>query len=232
MKPILFNTDMVQAIQNGKKTVTRRAIKPQPDWFDCGIDGSRNTPMKAADVLTTDWEIKQPYQIGDILYIRETWKIMCARRFDANVDIEYKASGKKRLIFPHGNSQSTNRDDYDSFTGKWWTNGWHPSIHMPKEVARIFLKVTDVRVERLQDITVPNMIKEGIRAFGCEPCLEVNGKCKPQTSEDGFCGAEDQAEDLFSDLWDSTIKKTDLDCYGWDANPWVWVIEFKCCEMP
>lgn len=217
MKPILFNTDMVQAIQNGKKTVTRRVIKPQPDWFDCGIDGNRNTPMKAADVLTTDWEIKQPYQIADILYIRETWSrivTFCGDGMKSGRCV-YRASDN----YPFG----------EKYIVKF---RWHPSIHMPKEVARIFLKVTDIRVERLQDITVPDMIKEGIRAFGCEPCLEVNGKCKPQTSEDGFCGAEDQAEDLFSDLWDSTIKKTDLDCYGWEANPWVWVIEFERCEKP
>ena len=103
---------------------------------------------------------------------------------------------------------------------------------MPKKAARIWLKMTDVRVERLQDISVPDMIKEGVRAFGCEPCLELNERCKPQTSEDGFCGAEDQAEDMFSDLWDSTTKKFDLAKYGWDANPWVWVIEFERCEKP
>ena len=91
---------------------------------------------------------------------------------------------------------------------------WHPSIHMPKEAARIWLKVTDVRVERLQDITSEQICKEGVEVE--EPHV-LNGEEKRYA---------------FSSLWNSTIKKSDLDRYGWDASPWVWVIEFERCEKP
>ena len=94
---------------------------------------------------------------------------------------------------------------------------WHPSIHMPKEAARIWFKVTDVKVERLQDITEEQAIKEGITCFK----YDVNtGK------------EESAALDWFPIFWDSTVKKSDSDCYGWDANPWVWVIGFERCEKP
>lgn len=80
---------------------------------------------------------------------------------------------------------------------------WKPSIRMPKEAARIFLKVTDIRPERLQAIDDNGVVAEGL-----------------------------QIGDPFDDLWNSTIKKADQDRYGWDANPWVWVIEFERCEKP
>lgn len=87
---------------------------------------------------------------------------------------------------------------------------------MPKDAARIWLRVTDVRVERLQDITIDEIRKEGL-----EPRFDVKDKFS-----DGI------ARGRFLELWDSTIKKPDLDRYGWDANPWVWIIEFERCEKP
>ena len=206
VRPILFNGEMVRAILEGRKTVTRRVIKGADESMYAGMCGlgpglfDRNTGLR----------VKEPYyRLGDILYVRETWNGDWCDHYI------YRADGGTAKTA--GYSQEPK---------------WRPSIHMPKKAARIWLKVTDVRVERLQDISVPDMIKEGVRAFGCEPCLELNERCKPQTSEDGFCGAEDQAEDMFSDLWDSTTKKFDLAKYGWDANPWVWVIEFERCEKP
>lgn len=206
VRPILFNGEMVRAILEGRKTVTRRVIKGADESMYAGMCGlgpglfDRNTGLR----------VKEPYyRLGDILYVRETWNGDWCDHYI------YRADG--------GNAKTAGYSQEPK---------WKPSIHMPKKAARIWLKVTDVRVERLQDISVPDMIKEGVRAFGCEPCLELNERCKPQTSEDGFCGAEDQAEDMFSDLWDSTTKKFDLAKYGWDANPWVWVIEFERCEKP
>lgn len=96
---------------------------------------------------------------------------------------------------------------------------WRPSIHMPKEAVRIWLKVTDVRVERLQDITDEQAKAEGANW--------KNGK---------NVGFEEKmrrtAVERFAEIWNSTIKKSDLDRYGWDANPWVWVIEFERFEKP
>lgn len=90
---------------------------------------------------------------------------------------------------------------------------WHPSIHMPKEAARIWLKCTDVRVERLQEITEIGATKEGC-VYDVEYALG------------------NTAKGHFKKLWDSTIKKSALDTYGWNASPWVWVIEFERCEKP
>lgn len=132
MKPILFNTDMVRAILDGRKTVTRRVVKfkpgQNPQWTGYIPDGqvlygSNNIPAS-----------KSPYHPGDILYVRETWRIQAAHRFEADARIEFKAGGPLQTIqFPGSRSQGTNRIEYDEFLGKWLRSGWCPSIHMPKE---------------------------------------------------------------------------------------------------
>lgn len=196
-KPILFNTQMVRAILDGRKTCTRRIVKPQPTAH-YGVQC-----------------IKPPYQPGDILYVRETWSL----RFDGEKYF-YKADKntsreEKRLL------------DYNDVK-------WRPSIHMPKEAARIWLKVTNVRVERLQEITEAQTEEEGF--LFTPPCLHRTGEnyCDidgPCGSKIKYCGMS--AGELFGKvLWDSTIKKSDIDIYGWDVNPWVWVIEFERCEKP
>lgn len=188
IKPILFNTDMVRAIMDGRKTCTRRMVKPQ--WEECPhckyvhneyiYDEMAENVYCARCGYPLEPERRSPYQPEDILYVRETFIQAAAHAF------WYKA------------------DD-----NSWMPEGlhWKPSIHMPKEAARIWLKVTNVRVERLQDIT--------------EDGAEVEG-CFDYTST--ALG--------FPDVWDSTIKKSDLDRYGWNTNPWVWVIEFERCEKP
>lgn len=196
-KPILFNTQMVRAILDGRKTCTRRIVKPQPTAH-YGVQC-----------------IKPPYQPGDILYVRETWSL----RFDGEKYF-YKADKntsreEKRLL------------DYNDVK-------WRPSIHMPKEAARIWLKVTNVRVERLQEITEAQTEEEGF--LFTPPCLHRTGE--NYCDIDGPCGSKIKycdmsAGELFGKvLWDSTIKKSDIDIYGWDVNPWVWVIEFERCEKP
>lgn len=115
-------------------------------------------------------------------------------------------------------SDSHERPDYDAFINKWGVSDkWHPSLHMPKEAARIFLRAKDVRVERLQDITPSGAVDEGAVKnphyikYGGERCLTLHSRYR----------------DEFAKLWDSTVKKADFDTYGWDANPWVWVIDFE-----
>ena len=112
-----------------------------------------------------------------------------------------------------------------------WNYSWakRPSIHMPKEAARIWLKVTDVRVERLQEITEEQACMEGTDPWD-EVCYENNGW--HPTFSDPDSGGDPNMVDGFHKLWNSTIKKSDIDRYGWDANPWVWVIEFERCEKP
>ena len=128
------------------------------------------------------------YKPGDFLYVRETW-------VKSEDTFLYKAD--------------------DGAVSAW---GWKPSIHMPKEAARIFLRVKAVRVERLNDITITGLQSEGIIPEG------YISQYAAMASQPYF--------DKFKALWDSTIKPTDRDKYGWAANPWVWVIEFERCEKP
>ena len=202
IKPILFNTEMVRAILDGRKTCTRRVIKPQPQSRLCytyagshkGCIGKWTYPNRGAhefwgeeyklpenikdEELSKQWN--PPYHTDDILYARETWK---------------KA--------PNGYFyyEDWQRNDIADVTK------WKPSIYMPKDAARIWLKVTDVRVERLQDMTDDDAEAEG--------CFDYTSTALG-----------------FFDVWDSTIKKSDLARYGWNANPWVWVIKFERCEKP
>ena len=191
VKPILFNTDMVRAILDGRKTVTRRVVKDDACIIHSNQEINKNlrgqfelyniTPRCG---IPQGIIFKSPCQPGDILYVRETW--------NWNPLHEYGTEPNKYIY----------RADYDGHAGEI---GWHPSLHMPKEAARIWLKVTDVRVEQLREITEEQAEKEG---------------CNDYTSTAlGFCY-----------LWDSTLKKSDIDRYGWDASPWVWVIEFERCE--
>lgn len=206
-RPILFNTEMVKAILDGRKTCTRRAIK-----FSNGMTGR---PVgKAGDssnplgVMYPRGIKRPPYQPGDILYVRETWqKAGLVDEFDhviAGTEKYYYAAGPEAPCFDFW---------VDPETGEHKAHmPWKPSIHMPKEAARIWLKVTDVRVERLQEITETQAQAEG-RNSGL-----LTGPCT--------------ARGQFENLWNSTIKKPDADKYGWSANPWVWVIEFRRCEKP
>lgn len=244
-KPILFNTDMVRAILEGRKTVTRRVVKPQ--LVECPA-----LKMCNDDIWRIEWwnvnefhSTKVPYCIGDILYVRETWCVQSARRFDADARIMFKAGGDMaRIQFPGGGTQYHSRTKYDAFVRKWADDRWHPSIHMPREAARIFLRVTDVRVERLQDITDEQALREGVpedtdypldSQTYCPVCKGVGlvGTLHPVSF--GYmevdCTHCDTPTKRFSNFWDRTIKPADHALYGWQANPWVWVIEFERCEM-
>ena len=212
MKPILFNTDMVRAILDGRKTVTRRVIKPQPEYCTMSMAGlvvSEN-PIEISDgiIEASNAEVrKPPFETSDILYVRETWA-PGLEIFDNRAPFIYRA-------------------DYDDCI----IPRWCPSIHMPKEAARLFLRVTDVRVEKLQAITVDDVRKEGlmrenVRSGGCtcawaaEGCMDE--PCNNREAYEWLCWATP-----FQRLWDSTIKPADRNQYGWSVNPWVWVISFE-----
>lgn len=203
MKPILFNTDMVRAILDGKKTVTRRVIKPQPSkeatprllevaycWsFD--VPGAPIHPDYPVRITEPYWP---PCRPGDILYVRETWAHPSAAEIANGADPEmylYKA---------------------DDLQPAAWDK-WRPSIHMPREAARIFIRVKDVRIDRLQEMTQRDAEQEGMR--------ETQDPKSKFTSSPLLC---------FYDIWKKTLKPEERDVYGWDANPWVWVIEFERCE--
>lgn len=211
-KPILFNTEMTKAILDGRKTVTRRVAKPQPthhydenchgaNWVDTG---GNNWACKSCGgeiaPFTGKSRIKAPYQIGDILYVRETF---C----EVPYEYEHIPMENGHITVPKIAYRADSKIDY--------TGIWKPSIHMPKELARIFLKVTNVRVERLQDMSIQDMINEGVKASDI-------------TTNRGVI--EYRVINRFEELWDSTIKKKDLGKYGFGADPWAWVIEFERVE--
>lgn len=266
MKPILFNTEMVRATLDGRKRETRRVIKgADPSWplewlgNDAAVtkvDRYGNEYPKPVPGLWATFEaldhaveypmFEAPYEPGDILYVRETWRIQSARRFDADVKIMFKAGGPMSFIhFPGSRSWATSRDEFDAFVTRWQQGDrWRPSIHMPKEAARLFLRVTDVWAERLQEsFNAPTTPILAVQAEGidigdtCRDCLLTYGNpcCVDDRDDDsnlGECGMLDENRGEFSDLWDSTIKPADRDRYGWAANPWVWVICFERCEKP
>lgn len=230
-KSILFNTPMVQATLDGRKTVTRRVVKPQPIFKTTRkfIFNDDECPKKWEDcdnIINT-----YRYQVGDILYVRETW-CWCPC-WDCGMDTVEGCCDETAHQFYNF---KCNEWGCYGYKASWELNSppfdrWHPSIHMPKEAARIFLRVTDVSVERLQDIvtgdykTPLNINAEGLYAPCCR-CTHVNGDCKDFIAQNN-CRLLTE----FKELWDSTIKKTDLDRYGWNANPFVWVIEFERLEV-
>lgn len=194
-KPILFNTNMVLAILDGRKTSTRRIVKflagQNPNWTGYIKDGvmlynGRNEPCCR----------KPPYQVGNVLYVRETWSEWTGGYLYKAWPSPINQPGQSRYM------------------------RWHPSIHMPKEAARIFLKITDIRIEKIQDITNEDILKEGSN----EDIIFHYIKQMPEETEEWI---RDAYLLEWKQLWDSTIKKTDMDCYGWDANPWIWVVEFE-----
>lgn len=227
IKPILFNTEMVRAILDGRKTCTRRIVKPQqligmlPDKCKNGAPEKFLKEKKLmfkpycdmTDIELINTAYKASYQPGDILYVRETW----SEGYEEGTYI-YRASDKLAGLPTFKESSKLI---------------YHPSIHMPKEAARIWLKIMNVRAERLQEMKPVDVIKEGAYP-DCWDCLNTYGESGSQCcyGTEEQCSQCDEVMMEWEKLWTSTIKKSDLDCYGWDANPWVWVIEFDRCEKP
>lgn len=201
MKPILFNTEMVQAILEGRKTVTRRLIKPQPEG-----DGTAPEPLKTRPGYWNAWGddlvYKQPYKIGDVLYVRETWAFIPC--IDCGL---YRHGACRPAPTTYEDKEAISegcfvyKEDYPEPERICW----HPSIHMPKQAARIFLRVTGVRPERLREMVLGDVLMEGIT--------------ETETYEGTW--------DCWHEIWDSTLKPSDLPIYGWEANPWVWVVGFE-----
>lgn len=207
VKPMVFNTEMVEAILNGQKITMRRAIKPQPKMPLCwcstteqrtkkwryppegGYDDN-DDPLTDEDMALT-WV--PPCHEGDILWVRETWGC-----------VENSADSAKSYYYK-ADRPGTTADQTPNV--KWCT-----AMAMPKEAARIFLKVTEVSIRRLHDMDVPDMVAEGILDLGA---------------------ADTAIERQFIKYWDRLYRDAEeCNIYGWDANPWVWVVSFKQCERP
>lgn len=181
-KPIIFNTAMVKTIMLGNKTQTRRVIKIKSE---IETDRHDKNYLYVQDEYGDSRHLLEycPYKIGQTLWVRETFSYF-------NNEIIYKAG-------PH------------NLNGKigWCGLKWKPSIFMPRKIARLFLKITNIRIERVQDISAEDCINEGISL-----------KSKK------YIYADLKARALFHELWDSINKKRS---YGWDKNPYVWVYDFE-----
>ena len=216
MKPIIFNTEMVRAILDGRKTQTRRIIKPQPKEGSSGFKlcrplddcfgkkyikqfGVMYKPPKKEWLDDTHpmWNfVKCPYgQPCDRLWVRETW-------LQLKKDIHYP---EDMVIVPKG--------IYYRADNKLANPKWKPSIHMPKKYARIWLEITNIRVERVRDISEEDCLKEGLLDL---EMARDSRQCKNQPVW--------SRNAKFGILWNSINEKRG---YGWDKNPFVWVIEFK-----
>lgn len=204
-KPILFSGEMVRAILDGRKTQTRRVIKP----------ATTSQAAKYFDPDLAQWPIDQgtgqreqcPYgQSGDTLWVRETWAVpshlddVPPREF-SKWGVWFRADGTYATLETHGPPYGTRYPDESK--GKW-----RPSIFMPRWASRITLEVTAVRVERVQEINDADAIAEGIIVT---ESADLTGLTTGQPTRD------------FKALWDSINEKRG---YGWESNPWVWVVEF------
>ena len=231
-KPILFNTEMVRAILEGRKTVTRKIVKPmlRDDEYGFCVWYNKITENHVVEKYDEDGGSFSPtryvnsqYHKGDILYVRETAKTQSMKRFKKSVKLLFKADDKLQEF-------KVSDEFYKKLSG--YSQGkWLSPYYLTKEVARIFLKVTDVRVERLKDITEAEAKAEGIRSYFLHK--EHGGEWRE--FKYFFMGADWSAHQTrkkaFANLWNSTIKKQDLDKYSWEANPWVWVYEFERIEI-
>ncbi len=213
MKPILFSAEMVRAILDGRKTQTRRIVKPQPpqfvDYFEKRGDGFKAymVPGEPCDYPL----VKPKYQPGDILWVRETWKCVQYDSMDGNLGYEVEFRDGERKYFEFDDNERFHQ--FGKFAFK---EGWQSSLFMPREAARIFLRVTNVRVERLQDITENDAKNEGVK--------DPYDYQEPSYYDQPHVRGMEINKSAFAGLWDSLNAKRG---YGWEANPWVWVYEFE-----
>ena len=228
MKPIIFSTENVKALLNGRKTMMRVVIKPRHGGdleVHSDIAGIPRLSERCGDRCRG---LIPPHEVGDVLYVRETWRVE-AWDDEGSICVDYKSDGFVRRewlkisdyeLYEELWQQSS--DDareanatIDEDSGYTWLPGqaptrWRSPISMPSEVARLFLRVTDVRVERVQDIAEKDAESEGFRT-----------ECGPLSS----CPTCNVSE--FHKAWDARNAKRG---YGWDTNPFCWVIEFKRVE--
>ena len=217
-RPIIFSGEMVKAILDGKKTMTRRVVK----FSDFTIDSITPLHIELVDGKyclfneRNGWLIgypKFPYgKVGDRLWVRETWiqgyddPLIESEGDDENaVSIIYKADGKEE----YRSCSAETAENWGDFSADSEMVGFKSPIHMPRWASRILLEITDIRIERLNDISDEDAVKEGFsdkKPSGMQPAMMPNPKAD------------------FRNYWDSINAKKG---YPWSSNPWVWVVEFK-----
>lgn len=212
---MIFNSEMVRAILDGRKTQTRRIMKIQPEHSGLGLrrvidskNGSDDgkyfwSSSDACGLKARSKSFACPFgAVGDRIWVRETWAEAGASAPDLKL---YRANYPEHVPSIYENVPPAEEIR------------WTPSIHMPRWASRILLEITDVRVERLNAISEEDARAEGIIDGGCLNCGE--------TEPCGCANPEPDATDAFAYLWQSIYGQE-----NWNANPWVWVIEFKRVE--
>jgi hypothetical protein len=228
-RPIIMGAESVRAILEGRKTQTRRVVKPQPKFI-----GAPNVPFKTDDANPRGI-INCPYgKVGDRLWVRENWGVV-SHTFDENENIcDWKPNRPATPIqeLKFGTGYYDGHVIYEADGGFEWNAGddcsietksdWKSSMFMPRSASRITLEITDIRVERVQDITAKDATAEGVgRLFEIDVAFDGKFTDIPFNMEEGL------AVHQFARLWDSINAKRG---YPWDKNPWVWVLTFKVVQ--
>lgn len=239
-KPIPCNTRMIQGIKDQRITITRRPVKPQPSKHAIFRHLVEKWGLFECDAEESMWHIRPKYYPGELLYAQEksTW---ASGEHYYYADQQCTGCGEDGICLPEGVNHHKTCEACEHKEGHL---SWCSPILMPKDAARFFLKVKDVRAELLQDITPYDACREGI---WIEPPVDLDG---PQRYPDGFeKWSEQRKNDWFQSaaranylartvylskfikeyarVWDSIVPKKDLALYGWDANPWVWIYELE-----
>lgn len=234
-KGVVFDATSVQAIMAGRKTVFRMAVRQKYDntvlemktdkygtrLIEIEQDIEGVTFGKREDGRT--WrkirgyiEPEPPYRRGDVLYVKEAWKVLAFWGGETpGCKVSYRAGGEDKNC-PYITRLSAKNP------------GWHPALQMPKEAARIWVLVTDVRVEKLHDMTDEDALMEGAEGVPCD-CLKIG---RPYNGCPDCMNTGWQEPPLLDFMygWDSKVKKNEEQKKGWEANPWVWVFTFKVID--
>jgi hypothetical protein len=219
-RPILFSAPMVRAILEGRKTVTRRIIKPTQPRED-GLWPAGRDPLP-------DCPYGQP---SDRLWVRETWMPDAPRDGTWEDVAFFGCKGSPLSMIPAQYRTPEHVIHRASWDGHDMV-GWKPSIHMPRWASRITLEVTGVRIERLQDITPAQILAEGVRIPTTQEgqaLIDISTKHGPAHFLPRLRGAS--TDDLLRAYWAALwVQINGID--SWHANPWVWVVQFKRLEQP
>ena len=239
-RPALFNGAMVRATLEGRKTVTRRAIKPQPPeghkWRGWVVDSTCSKEIGSASWDEAGGPLRRnatyarcPYgKPGDRLWVRETWGVISHTWNEHGDMVDWVPDRPAKSIreLPFGRGYYSGHVIYAADGPNEWAgdddgggeprSAWHPSIHMPRHASRILLEITDVRVERLQDISDKEIEAEGIDLDALADGQDRYDMCHAGSGAEG----RPTLRTAWRNLWESTGG-------DWDANPWVWCVSFK-----
>lgn len=225
--PILFTSDMVRAILDGRKTQTRRVMKPQPEkddsgfWRYAGAGWSRDdfVPVAPGHPLEASCPYGRP---GSELWVRETF----ALREPCDNKAPSECMEDEAVWFKADNNELTG-----NAAGRW-----RPSIHMPRWASRVQLTVTDIRVERVQGISIDDVWAEGVQipTNNGNAVISLTDKYTIATYMEGTVSEWEQDDFFrahFAKLWDELNADRDQGQFAWESNPWVWVIDFEVREV-